>query len=113
MKAADMQAEDLWEKYYMLSVEMLKFIDGNEIDMFLQLMDQRTAIQDLIEKLDDKIWPKTTVGQALYAKLKPVDMQLQYKARLWLNKSKQKNQAVKSYDFLGENPAGQLFNKNL
>lgn len=113
MKAADMQAEDLWEKYYMLSVEMLKFIDGNEIDMFLQLMDQRTAIQDLIEKLEDRVWPKTTAGQELYARLKPVDMQLQYKARLWLNKSKQKNQAVKSYDFLGENPAGQLFNKNL
>ena len=113
MKAADMQAEDLWEKYYMLSVEMLKFIDGNEIDMFLQLMDQRTAIQDLLEKLDDKIWPKTTAGQALYAKLKPLDMQLQYNARLWLNKSKQKNQAVKSYDLLGENPAGHLFNKNL
>ena len=113
MKAADMQAEDLWEKYYMLSAEMLKFITSDEVDMFLQLLEQRTAIQQLLEKLDDRIWPKTTAGQALYAKLKPMDMQLQYNARLWLNKSKQKNQAVKSYDLLGENPAGHLFNKNL
>ena len=113
MNAAGMKAEDLWEKYYMLSAEMLKFIENDEVDMFLQLLEQRTAIQQLLEKLDDRIWPKTTAGQALYAKLKPVDMQLQYNARLWLNKSKQKNQAVKSYELLGENPAGHLFNKNL
>lgn len=113
MNAAGMKAEDLWEKYYMLSVEMLKFIESDEVDMFLQLLEQRTVIQQLLEKLDDKIWPKTTAGQALYTKLKPVDMQLQYNARLWLNKSKQKNQAVKSYDLLGANPAGHLFNKNL
>ena len=113
MNATDMQAEELWEKYYMLSAEMLKFIERDEVEVFLQLLEQRTAVQQLLEQLDDKIWPKTTAGQALYAKLKPVDMQLQYNARLWLNKSKQKNQAIKSYDLLGENPAGHLFNKNL
>ncbi|MGL5271794.1 MAG: flagellar protein FliT [Selenomonadaceae bacterium] len=113
MNTARLKVEDLWEKYYMLSAEMLKFITSDEVDMFLQLLEQRTAIQQLLEKIDDRIWPKTTAGQALYAKLKPVDMQLQYNARLWLNKSKQKNQAVKSYDILGGNPAGQLFNKNL
>ena len=33
MNAAGMKAEDLWEKYYMLSAEMLKFIESDEVDM--------------------------------------------------------------------------------
>ncbi len=102
----------LWEKYYIVSSEMLKFIERDEVDMFLQLLEQRSVIQEMLEKLDDRVWTKTEAGQALYQKLKPIDMQVQYKVRVWLNKTKQKNQAAKFYDMLGAQPAGNIFNKN-
>ena len=111
MKAAEKKAEELWGTYYMLSEEMLKFIAREDVDMFLQLLEQRSSIQQLIEDKADDGWTKTPAGQEMYQKLKSVDMQLQYKARLWLNKSKQQNQAVKVYDTLGANPAGHLFNQ--
>jgi len=101
----------LWEKYYIVSSEMLKFIERDEVDMFLQLLEQRSVIQEMLEKRDDRVWTKTEAGQQLYQKLKPIDMQVQYKVRVWLNKTKQKNQAAKFYDMLGAQPAGNIFNQ--
>lgn len=102
----------LWLTYFSLSEEMLKFIERENIDVFLQLFGQREKIQELLEKQGSCDWPQTAEGQALYQKIKPVDMQIQYKARVWLNKSKHKNEVARAYDTLGSQPAGHVFNRN-
>jgi len=102
----------LWLTYFSLTEEMLKFLEREDIDMFLQLFSQREKLQKLVEGLGPNVWTKTDEGHALYQRLKPVDMQVQYKARLWLNKSKHKNEVARAYDSLGAQVTGRVFNRD-
>lgn len=111
MEDKNEKIKSLWQMYFSLSEEMLKFIERENVDVFLQLLAQREELQKVLEKQETNDWPKTKEGQALYQKIKPVDMQIQYKARLWLNKSKHKNEVAKAYDSLGAQPAGHVFNR--
>lgn len=98
--------------YATLSHELLKFIGQEDIDEFLSLAEQR---QKLIERMksnpavDD--YRKTPECQALIDEVHPLDMQLIYKARAWLNKSRRKNAAVHAYDLQTLNPVGNIFNR--
>ena len=111
MDKTDAQVKNLWGKYFLLSEEMLKFLDRENIDMFLQLLGQREKIQGLLEAQGPSSWTKSEAGQAFYQRLKPVDMQIQYKSRLWLNKSRHKHDVAKAYDSLGAQPTGHVFNR--
>lgn len=105
------QARDYWNRYYMVTTELLKFIDKQDIDEFLELVDQRKKLGEMLEALPDTEYRKTAECQALFEKIKPLDMQIIYKAKSWLNKSKKKNMAVKSYDLVGKNPLGHVLNR--
>ena len=109
--ATEEEARELWQKYYMLSQELLKFMGRENIDEFLELVNQRTQILDELEALPDTEYRKTAECQALFEKIKPLDMQTIYKAKSWLNRSKRKNMAVRSYDVTGEMPLGNVFNR--
>ncbi len=107
-------AKSLWEKYLMLTHELKKFIDNESIDTFLDLTEQRGTIVDRLKELsragqDD--FRGTEEFQALVNEIKPLDMQIIYKARTWLNKSKRRNAAVKSYDVAGFTPVGHIVNR--
>ena len=105
------QVRTLWEKYYMLTTELLKFITAQDVDEFLELVDQRRRMLEMIQSADDKAYEQTEECQQLFEKIRPLDMQIIYKAKSWLNKSKKRNMAVKSYDLLGQNPIGHAFNR--
>ncbi len=109
-------AETLWKKYLLLTQEMKKFMDRQEIDMVLSLMEQRVAVFDKLQALDEDDFRETDAGKALLAELKPVDLAVQAAARSWLNKSRRQNTAVRSYgrpDFSGYSGSGHIFNKTL
>ena len=105
------EARSLWNKYYMVTTELLKFIKAENVDEFLQLVEQRTRIMEKLQGLPDTTYRETEECQALFEKIKPLDMQIIYKARSWLNKSKRKNMAVRSYDVTGAMPLGNMFNR--
>ena len=109
--AIEDEARSLWQKYYVLSQELLKFMKQENVDEFLELVDQRTQLLDELEALPDTEYRETAECQALFEKIRPLDMQIIYKAKSWLNKSKRQNVAVKSYDLMGMNPLGHRFNK--
>ena len=44
-------AQSLWEKYRVLTHELMKFIDEEEIDTFIDLVDQRERIVDMLKEL--------------------------------------------------------------
>lgn len=104
-------ARDLWGRYYMVTLDLLKFIDKQNIDEFLELVSQRKKLGEMLDALPDTEYRKTAECQALFEKIKPLDMQIIYKAKSWLNKSKRQNLAVKSYDLVGKNPLGHRFNQ--
>ena len=104
-------ARELWEKYRMLTHEMLKFVDADEIDTFIDLVDQREQIVDLLRALPVDPYRTGAEWPAFEADIRPLEMQIQYKARAWLNRSRRQNAAVHSYDLTGTSPLGSNLNR--
>ena len=112
--ADDLQkAREIWGKYFMLTGELMKFIDKEDIDTFIELVDQRQKLLEMAEALPDTKYRQTEECKALFEKIKPLDMQIIYKAKSWLNKSKRNTMTVKSYDHIGSQPVGNMVNRKL
>lgn len=98
-------ARNLWQTYLSLTKELLKFINKQEIDTFLELVPQRTGLIEKIEALPSKDYRKLEEFKVLAEQIKQLDKEIMYKARAWLNKSRRQNSVVRSYD-LGESMLG-------
>ena len=92
------QAKILWEKYLNLTQELLKFINKQDIETFLQLVPQRDRLIELMEELPSKDYLQLEEFKEIGKKIIPMDREIMYKARAWLNKSRRQNSVVKSYD---------------
>ncbi|WP_026759302.1 hypothetical protein [Selenomonas ruminantium] len=111
-KAALKQAKANFELYHMLTQELLKFIDKNDIDEFLELEGQRNDLVTRMKELPEtEIYRKTEECQQLVQRIKPLDMQVIYKAKAWLNKSRQQNATVHAYDLQNTYTLGNILNK--
>ena len=98
--------------YLTLSKELLKFIGQEDIDEFLSLAEQRGRLVDRMKANPaTETYRKTPECAALIDEIHPLDMQLIYKAKAWLNKSRRKTAAVHAYDLQTLSPVGNLFNK--
>ena len=112
MSEALKQAKANFELYYMLTQELQKFIDKNDIDEFLELERQRNELVTRMKTLPEtETYRKTAECQELVQRIKPLDMQVIYKAKAWLNKSRQQNATVHAYDLQGTNALGNILNK--
>ena len=103
--------KELWEKYLDLTRDLLKFIDQEEIDTFLELVDQRQQLMEMLQTLPSHEFARSPEGVTLRKQIQPMDMQIMHKARSWLNKSRRNNVTVKSYDMTGFVAAGNMFNR--
>lgn len=93
--------QELWEKYLAVTKELLKFINEEDIDTFLDLVDQRQHLMEMLQKLPTHEYANSPAGVELREQIKPMDMQIMYRARSWLNKSKRNNTTVRGYDSFG------------
>ncbi|SFT57107.1 hypothetical protein SAMN02910356_01136 [Selenomonas sp. GACV-9] len=106
------QAKANWELYYTLSEELLKFINKQDIDEFIELVNQREELVKRMKALPEtETYRQTAECQALIEKIKPNDMQIIYKAKSWLNKSKRQNATVHAYDLQSINTVGNILNR--
>jgi hypothetical protein len=106
------QAAVLWHRYWELTLEMKKFIDREDVDEFMALVAQRGSLIAAMKALPENDYARTEAGRQLVERIAPIDRQVLYKARTWLNRSKQRNATVKSYDLASTRPAeGIIFNK--
>jgi hypothetical protein len=108
---ANKAAEALWRRYLRMTEELLKFIKSGDIDMFLNLVDQRVAIVEQMKELPEHTFRNTQEFQDLVKVIKPMDMEIMYKARTWLNKSRQKSSAVRAYDLTSSFGSGSIINR--
>ena len=99
------QAKTLWQKYLSLTKELLKFINKQDVDTFLELVPQRTGLIEKLEALPSKEYSKLEEFKAMAEEIKTLDKEIMYKARTWLNKSRRQNSMVRSYD-LGNSMIG-------
>lgn len=112
------EARALWQRYLVLTKELLKFIDRQDIDTFLAIVPQRGDIIEQMKALPPNGFRETQECKDMVEEIKPLDMQIIYKARSWLNKSRRQNSAVRSYDLTGANAVnavnarGNIFNRS-
>ena len=106
------QARGLWRKYVVITKEMLKFIDKRDVDTFLTLVPQRSQLIELMKALPQNKFRETDECKAMIEQIKPLDMQIAYKARAWLNKSRRQTSTVRSYDLTSAfGNRGRIFNQ--
>lgn len=94
-------AEGLWQKFFTISKEMLKFIEKNDVDMFLKLLEQRLELQKKIEILADSSYHKTAEGEKLINHINLLNDKIQKLAQKWVNNSRQQQNRAKAYDNYG------------
>ena len=109
------QASVLWNKYLTLTHELLKFINKGDVDTFFELVNQRDKLIEMMKALPGNRFRETDECKAMIEQIKPLDMQIMYKARAWLNKSRRQNNTVRAYDLTGTAGAfggrGTIFNR--
>ncbi len=106
------QARALWQKYFTLSKELFKFSDQTDSDIFVDLVEQRGRLIEKIKALPENNYRESEECKAMIAQMIPMDKQIIYKARAWLNKSRRQNSTVRSYDLVGAAElSGVIFNK--
>lgn len=92
------QARIIWQKYLTLTEELLKFINKQDVETFLSLVPQRDQLIELDKKLPTHDYRTLQEFKEMADKIIPMDREIMYKARAWLNKSRRQNNAVRSYD---------------
>ena len=109
------QARVLWNKYLTLTHELLKFISKGDVDTFFELVNQRDKLIEMMKALPENRFRETDECKNMIEQIKPLDMQIMYKARAWLNKSRRQNNTVRAYDLTGTAGAfggrGTIFNR--
>ena len=109
-----LMAEDahaLWEQYFVLTQEMQKFLDREDIDEFLNIAEQRNVIFDRMQEATTPEHKKTDEYKAFLKKLQPIAKDVMARAQSWLARSKQRNVKVRSYTApTGFQPNGHMVN---
>ena len=110
--ATNKAAQELWQKYFLLTEELLKYSDQRDGDLFVELVRQRGQLIEKMEALPKNNYRESEECKALIQKIIPMDNQIIYRARSWLNKSRRQNSTVRSYDLVGAMELnGSIFNR--
>ena len=106
------QARILWQKYFLLTKELLKFSDQKDSELFMELVDQRERLIEKMKALPENDYRETDECKRLIEQIIPMDKQIIYRAKAWLNKSRRQNSAVRSYDLIeSAGLRGTVFNR--
>ena len=106
------QARILWQKYFSLTKELLKFSDQKDSELFMELVDQRERLIEKMKALPENDYRETDECKRLIEQIIPMDKQIIYRAKAWLNKSRRQNSAVRSYDLIeSAGLRGTVFNR--
>lgn len=106
------QVRILWQKYFSLTKELLKFSDQKDSELFMELVDQRERLIEKMKALPENDYRETDECKRLIEQIIPMDRQIIYRAKAWLNKSRRQNSAVRSYDLIeSAGLRGTVFNR--
>lgn len=92
--------QELWQHFYDLSLELKKFLERNEMEMFMEILRQRAAFEEKIQQTEP-VYIKTPEGQALLQKVIAVNRQLLSGGENWLNRTRRGFHIERQYETLG------------
>ena len=106
------QARLLWQKYFALTKELVKFSDQKDSELFMDIVDQRGRLIEKMQALPKNNYRDSEECKAMIEQIIPMDRQIIYRAKAWLNKSRRQNSAVRSYDVSSSlGLSGTVFNR--
>lgn len=94
-------AKELWGKYAFYNREMLKFVQNDDIDMFLTMRDKLLDIYEQLRTAPEDGFLQTPDGKVLLAELIHNTHLIQCAAQSWINGEKQKQSVTRAYGTLG------------
>ena len=94
------EARILWQKYFALTKELLKFSDQKDSELFMELVDQRGRLIEKMKALPENDYRESEECKQIIEQIIPMDRQIIYRAKAWLNKSRRQNSMVRSYDLI-------------
>ena len=104
-------AAKLWRRYLAVTQDMMKMFDRDDLDMFMDLVGQRDGLIKQLEALPQNDFRQTDEFKKIAETIKPMDMQLIYRAKTWLNKSRHQTSAVRAYDVRSYRGVGGIVNR--
>ena len=106
------QARTLWQKYFALTKDLLKFSDQKDSDLFIELVNQRGRLIEKMKALPKNDYRESEECKQMIEQMIPMDKQIIYRAKAWLNKSRRQNSVVRSYDLIeSAGLRGTVFNR--
>lgn len=95
------QSEDmnkLWADYLFLTQEILKFIRKKNLDMVLELVEQREKLQAKISSVQDTSYALTGEGKQRFQDILQNNKAIEEQMKLWKNVTVRQNQVSNAYD---------------
>ena len=103
--------EAWWRDYAFLTHEVFKFVDRQNWDMVLNLLDQRTMLQTQIDEHADRKFAASVSGRALIGEIMREEQAISQKMKQLRNQAENRQKIAKAYDAFSAVPSGVLLNR--
>jgi len=101
-----------WQDYLFLTEEMKKFLQKNDLDMFLSLLDQREAIQKEIQTIqEDHFFYSSDEGRTLLCNIQQVNRAMMMAFQVVFNGLRNRENISQAYEGMASFP-GTFLNRN-
>lgn len=104
---------ELWEQYDFLSQEMLKFLQKQDVDTFLELLQQRNFFEEKIMQSSERDFIRSEEGQGLLKRAVGLTQQALLLSRQWINRTGKQRTVGRAYEAMGTAQIGSGWEKRL
>lgn len=106
VKPLEKSVQELWNDYHFLTKEMVSFLDKQDLDFFIELMEQRETLQTMIETVEDDDFLLSASGQNLLQSIQRMNHTMMLKLQYLINNSRNQHNVSRAYDSLGTEIVG-------
>lgn len=103
--------EAWWRDYAFLTHEVFKFVDRQNWDMVLNLLDQRDMLQTQIDEQADRGFASSAAGRALIGDIMREEQAISQRMKQSLNQAQNRQKVAKAYDAFSAVPSGVVLNR--
>lgn len=106
MEGIEKTVSALWQDYLFLTKEMGKFLDKQDLDLFLELVSQRERLQTMIEKRQSQAYQDTPPDQSLLSEIAQTNQLVLNKLKYMMNMEDKQHNISRAYDRYANNSIG-------
>jgi len=103
--------EDWWRDYAFLTHEVLKFVNRQNWDMVLNLLDQRAMLQQRIDEQGNREFVDSAAGQALIGEIMREEQGIALKMQQSRNQAENRQKVARAYDAYSTVSSGAVLNR--